>query len=150
MNQFDRFMSKVDTSGDCWIWRGSAFRNGYGRFAATHQRSVLAHRFSFEHSHGTVPAGQYVCHTCDNPGCVNPAHLFAAPPSGNVADMVKKRRHRFGERGTLAKLTEVQAREALTSRESPAVLAVRFGVSDGAIYNIRAGLSWKHLRAATT
>lgn len=70
---FDRFWSKVDKAGDCWVWTGATF-NGYGAFR--HKGSShVAHRISYEWKHGPIPPGAEVDHMCFNRGCVNPDHL---------------------------------------------------------------------------
>lgn len=69
-----RFWSKVDKSGDCWLWRG-AISDGYGKFALTHKRSLFAHRYAYETVVGAVPDGLQLDHLCRNRACVNPAHL---------------------------------------------------------------------------
>lgn len=87
----DRFMGKVDASGDCWVWTGSVAPNGYGRFFLD-GKVVYAHRAAYELTHGTIPDGLYVCHHCDNPRCVQPDHLFLGTPSDNALDKVQKGR----------------------------------------------------------
>lgn len=70
----ERFWSKVDKSGECWIWT-AAIRNGYGAFSITSGHSVIAHRFSWEASGKTIPEGLVLDHLCRNRACVNPDHL---------------------------------------------------------------------------
>lgn len=71
----ERFWSKVDKSGDCWLWTaGTRTRNGYGQFAV-HRRPVFAHRFAVELTQGPIPPGMVVDHICHVKLCVRPAHL---------------------------------------------------------------------------
>ncbi len=89
----ERFWSKVDKSGECWIWTGATRTSGYGAFAVPPGRVRDAHRMSFELSGGEIPAGAFVCHHCDTPRCVRPGHLFIGTPADNTHDMVSKQRH---------------------------------------------------------
>jgi len=74
---------------ECWPWTRSLSPKGYGRV-----RGRNAHRVAYELTYGPIPPGMFVCHTCDNPPCCNPAHLFLGTYLDNIADMVAKKRSR--------------------------------------------------------
>jgi hypothetical protein len=144
MTEIERFMSKVspEPNSGCWLWDGSYFNSGYGRFAEN-RKSVLAHRFSYRKHHGAIPGGHYVCHRCDNPACVNPDHLFVGTPIQNSDDKVTKGRHAIGGAIRELKLTEEQAREIKNNPETPlSTFAERFNVSYGVVWAIRRGNSY--------
>jgi hypothetical protein len=88
----DRFWSKVDKSDTCWIWRGATANKGYGSFRHK-DKSRGAHAVAYELTYGPIPKGMCVMHSCDNPPCVNPAHLSLGTKADNTADMMKKGRH---------------------------------------------------------
>lgn len=100
-----KFWSKVDKSGECWIWKGSIQR--YGNFS-TPTGKIRAHRFAFELAYGQIPpiidkngTGLVVCHTCDNPLCVRIDHLWLGTQAENIADRHAKERdaHNAGRPG---------------------------------------------------
>lgn len=80
----ERFWVKVDAEGDCWEW--TAYRNpdGYGYFGITSRDVRMAHRWSWEHLVGLIPAGMQIDHMCRNRGCVNPDHLRVVTLVDNV------------------------------------------------------------------
>jgi len=85
-----RFWKHVDKSGDCWEWTACKSR-GYGKFGLD-GKTLRAHRVSYALEIGPIPDGMVICHKCDNPGCVNPAHLFAETQKHNLSDMRSKGR----------------------------------------------------------
>jgi hypothetical protein len=134
----------VDSNG-CWIWQMSKMRGGYGQF--THASGPYAHRVAYELFVGDVPQGLMVCHHCDVRSCVNPDHLFLGTGAENTADRDQKGRTAQGETHHLAKLSAAQVREIRASKDRPAVLASRFGISVGHVGKLRRGdrECWKGL-----
>lgn len=87
----ERFWSKVTRSDRCWEWQGPRDHDGYG-FIKVMRCSRRAHRCSWELCVGPIPNNLFVLHRCDNPPCVNPAHLFLGTARDNALDMVGKGR----------------------------------------------------------
>jgi hypothetical protein len=95
----ERFFKKVLKTDSCWIWVGCKFPSGYGSFSLRKDGLVVeqrAHRVSYILHKGDIPKGLFVCHTCDNPACVNPDHLWLGTHQQNNQDKVNKKRHAFG------------------------------------------------------
>lgn len=99
LDPLQNWWSKVN-AGDpeaCWEWTAGTDRDGYGKFAiglgGHEQIHTRAHRFAYESFVGPIPDGYVVMHTCDNPPCVNPAHLRIGTPLDNNDDKVAKGRH---------------------------------------------------------
>lgn len=152
-----RFWSKVDRreSDACWLWQASD--NGkYGQIVIRlngRMYHLHAHRVAWELTHGPIPDGLFVCHTCDIPRCVNPAHLFLGTQADNMADMVAKGRARalpppptIGEKHPQAKLTWRDVREMRQLRAQGwtlQALADRFGVTLSNVGLIVTGKTWK-------
>lgn len=126
----ERFWSKVDKSGSCWLWKASCYPTGYGAFGS--EKVQRAHRVAWELTFGKIPDGLYVLHHCDNPPCVNPNHLWLGTQADNLADMVKKGRAIYGEAIGNSKLTTgnvLRIRELRTKGMSVILLARLFGIS---------------------
>lgn len=151
-----RFEEKYEIRpGGCWEWTGAGkaadppcplFGVGVGLYPAARVAWVL--------HHGADPGQFFVCHTCDNRLCVNPAHLFLGTPKENMDDMRAKGRAKIGERrrgeeSHKAKVTEdvvrtirdEYGRRLATQRE----LADRYGLSTRQVWMIVARRSWAHV-----
>lgn len=87
----DRFWRHVEKGEGCWLWTGFCTPTGYGK-TSVERRPAYAHRVSWELRYGPIPRGLYVCHSCDNPSCVRPDHLFVATQRENLRDMSLKGR----------------------------------------------------------
>lgn len=152
-----RFWANVDRSGGtdaCWLWTGGTDTNGYGQLSVG-GRLRLAHRMSWELTYGPIPPGRHygttcVCHKCDTPACVNPAHLFLGSHTDNMRDCAAKGRQPGapGERHPHHKLTEAQVlnirRLRKEGRTGPSI-AQAYNISTTLVYRIAKGKTWKHL-----
>lgn len=113
MKLIDRFEQKIYYSIDgCHYWTGAVNGPGYGSIKVN-RKSEPAHRISYILYRGEIPSGLFVCHKCDNPGCVNPHHLFLGTRQDNMDDMIKKNRKADcrGTKNGSSKLTDAQVRE---------------------------------------
>ncbi len=141
-----RFWGKVLKTSSCWVWQGSTNECGYGEFWLS-PRVVRAHRFSWLLHHGD-PAGAHVLHTCDNPACVNPEHLFLGTHTDNMKDMTRKGRGKpmRGDAHTSAKLNRAKVadiRRRIAAGEVQRRLAEEYGVRNDIINRIHKGKIWK-------
>jgi len=99
--ELERFTAKFEKSQTgCWNWTAAKDGCGYGFIGIKRIKKSLmrAHRVSYMEFIGPIPDGLLVCHHCDNPGCVNPKHLFLGTHKDNADDMVKKGRWKTGDR----------------------------------------------------
>lgn len=163
----ERFWGRVDRSAGpdgCWPWIGARDKDQYGAFGANAGR-FKAHAFAWRSTyHGPLhPDRSIFRHSCDNPPCCNPTHLYPGTHLENKADSVARGRHAAGDkhcsktrpgwvrRGTqihLAKLTETQIpqiRARLAAGETATNIAISLGVTHTAISSIKRGITWKHI-----
>ena len=130
---------------ECWLWTGAAFKNGYGAIREN-GKTLRAHRVALESVSGPIPDGAHVLHACDTPLCCNPSHLSLGTPKANSDDKVAKGRdNNRGTKHHAAKLTEADVIEIRTSKETGQFLARKFGLSEGAVSQIRSRKAWKSL-----
>lgn len=145
-------LTSIEEDG-CWMFLGPWNSFGYGHLSYDGQ-IFRAHRISYELHCGPVPEGKMVLHKCDHRYCVNPEHLFIGTAQDNVTDMVNKSRdifgENFGENNGQAKLTEdevLQIKRLLASGyHSQSEIGDMFGVSRGAVKQIKTGKTWRHLQ----
>lgn len=161
----DELIARLEAAeeGACWIWPRKIDTRGRGRIWVN-GKLLLAHRAVWEHLRGPIPSGMMLCHHCDNPSCVNPAHLYVGTHKENMRDMVTRRRYFFaqdpercreaGRSGGLknnwargpanpkAKLSVEQAQSIYSDDRPTKVLAAIYGVNYSTIQRIRRGQFW--------
>lgn len=154
-----RFVEKfsVLTVDECWQWEGANDTCGYGN-VTINGRNKKAHRVAWESVNGQIPEGMYICHRCDNPGCVNPTHLFIGTQKDNMRDMKNKGRRKgiipnwktspvkTGEKNANAKLSYKKAEEIRSLYNSGdktmVLLASMYGVNRNLISKVVRGKVW--------
>lgn len=143
-----KFYAKIEKSNGCWKWIGSFDRDGYPLFwDGDIQKMKRGHQYSYELHHGERN-GKCVMHTCDNPSCVNPAHLVLGSHADNCADKIAKDRHAKGETQGSSKLTEADVKVIKSRRsESYKIICEDFGLVPSTVYRIWNNQSWKHSNA---
>ena len=139
----------------CWEWTGPYDKDGYGAIKRL-GKTYRAHRISYEIHKGKIPVGLMVLHSCDNPMCVNPAHLSIGTAKDNSDDMISKGRKAVirgadalrGHRNAQAKLTALEVlriRRGASEGRAQSHLAREFGVSEATIHSIITRKSWRHI-----
>ena len=147
----ERFWAKVDRRepDECWQWTGAMHIQGYGHVG----QGELAHRVSWELTHGPIPEGTgyhgtCVLHKCDNRKCVNPNHLMLGTNYENVLDMMAKGRQHKGETTGGVKLSADKVRkirEMHSAGRSCNSMAPEFGVTASCIQGIVKRRLWRHI-----
>lgn len=169
--QSNRFWSKVDRSGDCWLWQAALGQDGYGKFQISGrgsrfqgdrqwQKTVRAHRLTWELVNGECPRGLYILHSCDAPACCDPAHLSPGTQALNIkqasergrlltgAEHAARRRMPRGERHYKATISDAdvsQMRALKVAGHRNCDLARQFKITRAAADAILARKSWRHI-----
>lgn len=143
-----RFWKYVDKTDYCWNWTGAKHKFGYGAFNVQ-GKVYTGHTYSWLLTHGVLPPkGKEIMHICDNPACVNPAHLKLGTQAENMLDCYLKNRHSKGE--SKSKLKEIEVRairmlHASHSGYSARKLSKIFNISQGHTSAIISRRTWKHI-----
>lgn len=136
---------------ECWPWTASKDTDGYGQstiYEGDIQKRILAHRLAWMVAHGPIPDGLWVLHTCDNPSCCNPSHLFLGTVLDNKRDSIKKGRHVHGETHGRAKLTDeivILIKQLFADGYCRKRLARKFNVSYSLIQKLIHHDLWRHV-----
>lgn len=147
----EKFWSKVKRTNnpdECWEWQGIKNSRGYGVSAILTVTPIIrsAHRKAFYYAYGIVPTA-FICHTCDNPPCCNPKHLYEGSYQDNANDRVRRGRQLRGSLHGRAKVTDAEVLEMrrLANGHTIASLARQFHLSESATRSIIKGENWKHI-----
>lgn len=139
---------KIPIAG-CWIWTKATHKFGHGIATRNDtKKSGLAHRESYKYYVGDIPNTTQINHSCDNPSCINPSHLYLGTQKDNMLDVSSRGRwpNRSGSANITSKLSDVDVeyiKSYPTYRGSGVVLGKLFGVSRTTICDIRKGKTWK-------
>jgi hypothetical protein len=138
--RFERFFRRGEPN-ECWEWSGGRHGKGYGQFG---NPTTKAHRVAWELYRGPVPDGLHVLHSCDNPPCVNPNHLFLGTNLDNVNDKVAKGRAKSlrGEASPSAQISEVIARKIRADPRTQGVIAAEYGLAQTTVSAIKRRIIW--------
>ena len=145
----DRFFAKVNKTSGCWYWTGVKNDDGYGYFKLN-GKMISSHRLMWLFLNGKIPKNICICHTCDNPGCVNPKHLWLGTRKDNMIDMANK--GRMNTKGEINGRSKLNVEKVIKIRKLYTIgnitmekLGNKFGVTKQQIYHIINNISWTHI-----
>ena len=144
-----RFWSRVERRDlfGCWLWTAVKDGNGYGEISVG-GKMLRTHRVAYELAVGPIPKGLCVLHTCDNPPCVNPAHLWLGTKGDNTRDCIAKGRgaRSKGEAHGLAKLKSKDIPKIRNDDRALRTIAADYGVGRNTICDIKRRKRWIHIK----
>jgi len=135
----------LEVESGCWEFIGGRTGSGYGNYTEGRAYQKSAHVVAFELEYGPVPEGMLVLHTCDNPPCCRPEHLFVGTHQENKDDEIAKGRNVYGElvgSHVLTELDVLEIRQLRKAGHKRSEVAKKFDVSHTAIYYIETGKNW--------
>lgn len=145
------FWANVDVLdvGECWLWQ-RARNKGYG-VLVVNGKDTYAHRHAYAIAKGVIPPGIHVCHTCDNPPCCNPSHLWLGTAADNNHDMIVKGRARRpvlrGQANPASKHTVDQVHAIRAAYAAGGItmkaLGAQYGLTESGVHRIVRGSRWK-------
>jgi hypothetical protein len=140
----ERFWQKVnkETDSGCWEWTGGKYTSGYGSFSLN-GKSARSHRVSAEWSGLVVTEDTVICHSCDNPICVNPEHLFIGTQHDNMIDKMNKGR---SPQRIIRHLSDEEVRMVRVMTGKQKDIAAHFGVGVGVIADIQHKRTYKDVQ----
>ncbi len=136
-----RFLSYVEKTNSCWVWKGAMHRKGYGKLCFRGNKTAVASRVSYELFKGAIEEEMLVCHTCDTPACVNPDHLWLGSHKENMIDMVQKGR----QYSILTPHQVFKIRKLFKEGVKNSQLMELFNITASQVSNIVARKIWKHV-----
>lgn len=139
--EFRRHFKQTD---GCWEWTWIKDKDGYALFPYA-GKQYRAAKLALALDGRPVQRGKYACHTCDNPSCVKPGHLYPGTPKQNSADAISRGRNVRGEQVHASKLTEEDVRAIRASTDRCGALARKYGVNHANISMIRSRKTWRHV-----
>lgn len=147
-----RFEDKVIKSEGCWGWKGHLDKNGYPLLKSgtggKEFKETRGGRISWLIYRGEIPKGKYLLHTCDNPTCTNPEHMFLGTPKENSQDMVAKGRGNKGSKHGNSKLDEEKIKEIRKMYDDGykvTVIMGKFGICGAHVRAVGNREVWKHV-----
>jgi hypothetical protein len=154
-DDISRFHELVQQRGDddCWLWLGSIKNKGYGQFWYSHKQR-LSHKIAYILAKGPIPENLHILHSCDNPPCCNPNHLFVGTNLENVRQKQERNRVIKGSAVAVSRITEDDALAIRIRYASGGVtqaeLGREYGIDDSVVSDIVRGTAWAHIGGPRT